>query len=61
MRFVRTHVNVCPKTYMSIFIAQNVAKPILNEMPIPEIKLPHSFSLESVNIVVKGICSNCKE
>jgi len=46
---------------MSIFIAQNVAKPILNEMPIPEIKLPHSFSLESVNIVVKGICSNCKE
>jgi len=33
----------------------------LNEIPIPEIKLPHSFSLESVNIVVKGICSNCKE
>jgi len=33
----------------------------LNDIPVPEIKLPHSFSLESVNMVVKGICSNCKK
>ena len=32
----------------------------LNDIPVPEIKLPHSFSLESVNMIVKGICSNCK-
>lgn len=32
----------------------------LNDIPVPEIKLPHNFSLESVNMVVKGICSNCK-
>ncbi|SMO93922.1 Fur family transcriptional regulator, ferric uptake regulator [Saccharicrinis carchari] len=33
----------------------------LNDFPIPEINLPNSFSLESVNMVVKGICSNCKK
>ena len=32
----------------------------LNDYPIPIIKLPDDFSLESVNMVVKGICSNCK-
>lgn len=32
----------------------------LNEMPIPEINLPNNFSLESVNMVVKGVCANCK-
>jgi Fur family ferric uptake transcriptional regulator len=32
----------------------------LNDISIPTIKLPKSFSLESVNMVVKGVCSNCK-
>ena len=32
----------------------------LNEIPIPETNLPIKFSLESVNMVVKGICANCK-
>lgn len=33
----------------------------LNEIPIPQLKLPNNFSLESVNMVVKGICANCKK
>lgn len=33
----------------------------LNDIPVPTINLPNSFSLESVNMVVKGICSNCKK
>jgi Fur family ferric uptake transcriptional regulator len=32
----------------------------LNEIPIPEINLPSCFTLDSINMVVKGICSNCK-
>ena len=32
----------------------------LNDVPVPEINLPINFSLESVNIVVKGVCANCK-
>ena len=32
----------------------------LNEIPVPSIKLPAHFSLESITMVVKGICSNCK-
>jgi Fur family ferric uptake transcriptional regulator len=32
----------------------------LNDFPVPSINLPNSFSLESVNMVVKGVCSNCK-
>jgi len=32
----------------------------LNDFPIPQINLPNTFSLESVNMVVKGVCSNCK-
>nr|NQU90278.1 transcriptional repressor [Bacteroidota bacterium] len=32
----------------------------LNDIPVPTINLPNSFSLESVNMVVKGVCSNCK-
>ena len=32
----------------------------LNDIPVPIINLPNSFSLESVNMVVKGVCSNCK-
>ncbi len=32
----------------------------LKEVSIPAINLPENFSLESVNMVVKGICPNCK-
>jgi Fur family ferric uptake transcriptional regulator len=32
----------------------------LNEVPIPKINLPKDFTLDSVNMVVKGICLNCK-
>jgi Fur family ferric uptake transcriptional regulator len=33
----------------------------LNDIPVPTINLPNNFSLESVNMVVKGVCSNCKK
>lgn len=33
----------------------------LNDIPVPLLKLPTSFTLESVNMVVKGVCSNCKK
>lgn len=33
----------------------------LNDIPVPTINLPNRFSLESVNMVVKGICSNCEK
>ena len=33
----------------------------LNEIPVPSINLPVDFSLESVNMVIKGICANCRE
>ncbi len=32
----------------------------LNDIQIPAINLPQNFSLESVNMVVKGTCSSCK-
>lgn len=31
----------------------------LNDISIPEIILPASFKLETINMVVKGICVNC--
>ena len=31
----------------------------LNEISIPEIKLPEGFSLQSANYVLKGICPKC--
>ena len=31
----------------------------LNDVSIPSIDLPTNFKLETINIVVKGICSNC--
>lgn len=31
----------------------------LTDIPVPKIHLPAQFQLESVNMVVKGICSNC--
>ena len=33
----------------------------LTDIPIPSINLPVNFSIENVNMVVKGVCSNCKE
>ncbi|WP_228491891.1 Fur family transcriptional regulator [Prolixibacter sp. NT017] len=32
----------------------------LNDTPIPQINLPTDFSLDSVNMVVKGLCSDCR-
>jgi len=33
----------------------------LSDIPIPSINLPVNFSIKTVNMVVKGVCSNCKE
>jgi len=33
----------------------------LTEIPVPAFNLPVHFSLESVNMVVKGVCANCKK
>lgn len=33
----------------------------LTDIPIPSINLPVNFSIENINMVVKGVCSNCKE
>jgi Fur family ferric uptake transcriptional regulator len=33
----------------------------LNDIPVPTINLPVGFTLENVNMVVKGICSNCSK
>lgn len=40
--------NVCHQTFC------------LDDIPIPAITLPANFELETINMVVKGICSNCK-
>lgn len=32
----------------------------LNDIPIPAIHLPDNFTLETINMVVKGKCHNCK-
>jgi Fur family ferric uptake transcriptional regulator len=32
----------------------------LTDIPVPQINLPVKFQLESVNMVVKGVCSNCE-
>ncbi len=31
----------------------------LNDIPIPSVNLPVHFTLENINMVVKGVCSNC--
>jgi Fur family ferric uptake transcriptional regulator len=31
----------------------------LNDISIPSIDLPMNFKLETINMVVKGLCSNC--
>jgi Fur family ferric uptake transcriptional regulator len=33
----------------------------LNEIAVPLVSLPSGFELESINMVVKGVCSNCKK
>jgi len=33
----------------------------LNDIPVPSVTLPVHFNLESISMVVKGICSNCKK
>jgi Fur family ferric uptake transcriptional regulator len=45
---VHFHCKRCDKTYC------------LHEIPVPAISLPKDFSLESVDMVVQGVCANCK-
>lgn len=33
----------------------------LSDIPIPSINLPVNFSIENINMVVKGVCSNCND
>jgi Fe2+/Zn2+ uptake regulation proteins len=33
----------------------------LNDIPIPSINLPVNFDIENINMVVKGVCSNCND
>ena len=33
----------------------------LTDIPIPSINLPVNFSIENINMVVKGVCSNCND
>ena len=44
---VHFHCTECNKTYC------------LHEIPVPDISLPKGFTLESVNMVVQGVCANC--
>lgn len=31
----------------------------LSDIPVPSVILPKDFTLENINMVIKGICSNC--
>ncbi len=31
----------------------------LTDIPVPSVNLPTRFTLENINMVIKGICSNC--
>jgi len=33
----------------------------LTDIPVPAINLPVDFTLENINMVVKGICMNCRK
>jgi len=33
----------------------------LTDIPVPSINLPFDFTLENINMVVKGVCSNCRK
>lgn len=45
---VHFHCTECGQTYC------------LNDIQVPGINLPNNFTLESVNMVVKGLCDNCE-
>lgn len=45
---VHFHCHTCNQTFC------------LHEVDIPQLNLPKGFSSESINMVVKGVCSNCK-
>lgn len=44
---VHFHCTRCKQTYC------------LNDIPVPSVNLPTHFTLENINMVIKGICSNC--
>ncbi len=46
---VHFHCTECSQTYC------------LNDIRVPGISLPQNFTLESVNMVVKGLCDECKK
>lgn len=46
---VHFHCTECGQTYC------------LNDIQVPGINLPQNFTLESVNMVVKGLCDECKK
>jgi len=33
----------------------------LTDLPVPAVNLPVQFSIKSVNMVIKGICANCRK
>lgn len=33
----------------------------LNDIPVPSVNLPVHFMIENINMVVKGVCSNCSK
>lgn len=41
--------SVCSKTYC------------LDDIAVPQVQLPAGFSLQSLNLIVKGKCANCKK
>ncbi len=41
--------SVCGKTYC------------LDDIAVPQVQLPKGFSLESLNLIVKGKCANCRK
>ena len=43
------HCVKCKKTYC------------LTDVPVPEVGLPHGFTIDYVNLVVKGVCVNCRK
>ncbi|MBK6348201.1 MAG: transcriptional repressor [Bacteroidales bacterium] len=45
---VHFHCTKCQNTYC------------LNDIPVPSLTLPVQFTPESINMVVKGICANCR-
>jgi len=44
---IHFNCNVCGHTYC------------VDEIRMPEIKMPHGFSVQSTDIIVKGICNHC--